>query len=168
MVSSIAILGAGPSGLMLGRLLELSNIDYTIFEREITPFEKNQGGSLDIHANSGQLAIREAGLFEQFQKLIRYDSPTTIVDKKGDVAAMYTPDPNGGATDRPEIDRKDLRKLLMDSIPKERIRWGMRVHSLSRDAQGIINIHFEGGRSLSGFRLVVGADGAWSKTRSMV
>jgi ribulose 1,5-bisphosphate synthetase/thiazole synthase len=44
---SIAILGAGPAGLTLGRLLDLNKIPYTIFERDATADANSQwGGSL--------------------------------------------------------------------------------------------------------------------------
>jgi 2-polyprenyl-6-methoxyphenol hydroxylase-like FAD-dependent oxidoreductase len=64
---------------------------------------------------------------------------------------------DGEDTDRPEIDRRDLRVLLLNSVPKDKIRWGAKVESLNRDADGTLSITFANGSTESGFRLVVGA-----------
>ncbi|KAI9704638.1 MAG: hypothetical protein M1820_005386 [Bogoriella megaspora] len=166
MTAPIAILGAGPSGLTLGRLLEVAGIDYIIFERdELQSSIVGNGGTLDIHLGSGQVALQEAGLIDQFRSLARYDVPVVLADAKGTVHARFS---ENGDSERPEIDRKDLRTLLLKSIPAHRVRWASKIQSVQRDANGSISIHFTNGSIESGFRLVVGADGAWSKARSLV
>jgi 2-polyprenyl-6-methoxyphenol hydroxylase-like FAD-dependent oxidoreductase len=75
---------------------------------------------------------------------------------------------DGEDTDRPEIDRRDLRVLLLDSVPNHKIRWGTKVDRAQRQDNGLMSIRFADGSSESGFHLVVGADGAWSKVRSLV
>ena len=166
MTPPIAILGAGPSGLALARLLEVANIAYTIFERdESATWAIGRGGTLDIHAGSGQLALQEAGLLDQFKSLARYEQTTTIADAKGTVHASFG---ESGDEDRPEIDRRDLRALLLSSVPANKVRWGLRVQHVQRDTDGSMSVHFADGNIESGFRLVVGADGAWSKARSLV
>lgn len=159
----IAILGAGPSGLILGRLLEKQSIDYTIFERDIDESVVNQGGSLDIHKGSGQLALEEAGLIEVFRKHARLDCVTTLADKQGNVAMSFQQE-----SDRPEIDRKALRQLLLGSIPKHRVQWNSKVASVAKEEDDKMTVHLTNGSVHSGFKLVVGADGAWSKARSLV
>jgi 2-polyprenyl-6-methoxyphenol hydroxylase-like FAD-dependent oxidoreductase len=67
---------------------------------------------------------------------------------------------------RPEIDRTQLRKLLVDSLPKEIIRWGHHLKSVE-DKDGVFSLHFNTGIE-SGFDLIVGADGAWSHVRSVL
>jgi 2-polyprenyl-6-methoxyphenol hydroxylase-like FAD-dependent oxidoreductase len=80
----IAIIGAGPSGLLLARLLHVSSIPVTVFESEASPNVRSQGGTLDLHPSSGQLALKEAGLFEDFKKHARYDGEDFILcDKTG-------------------------------------------------------------------------------------
>jgi 2-polyprenyl-6-methoxyphenol hydroxylase-like FAD-dependent oxidoreductase len=74
----------------------------------------------------------------------------------------------GEDTDRPEIDRRDLRVLLLNSVPEHKIRWGAKVERVQKRDDGMMSIHFVNGNSESGFRLVVGADGARSKARSLV
>jgi 2-polyprenyl-6-methoxyphenol hydroxylase-like FAD-dependent oxidoreductase len=71
----IAILGAGPSGLTLARLLHLAGIDFTIFERDesaASAWGRGGSGTLDLHEGSGLLALQEAGLMEEFKKRARY------------------------------------------------------------------------------------------------
>jgi 2-polyprenyl-6-methoxyphenol hydroxylase-like FAD-dependent oxidoreductase len=71
-------------------------------------------------------------------------------------------------TDRPEIDRRDLRLMLLDAVPKDKIQWGKKIEEVRKREDGKMAVHFANGSSESGFRLVVGADGAWSKCRRLV
>ena len=73
MTLTIAILGAGPSGLALAKLLELKGIDYVVFDRDSFANVGSQGGTLDIRSDTGQQVLKAAGLFEQLQKTARYD-----------------------------------------------------------------------------------------------
>jgi 2-polyprenyl-6-methoxyphenol hydroxylase-like FAD-dependent oxidoreductase len=179
---SIAIIGAGPSGLVFARLLETHGItDYVVFERDAsaTPGPGQQGGTLDVHPNSGQLALRRAGLFEEFSRMARWDASCLhIVNTAGETLFRM-----GSERDAPEIDRLRLRQLLLDSIPSEKIRWSHAVKTIERSPEAINDkpssdnskgnardyvIHFANGTSATGFRLIIGADGAWSKVRSLV
>jgi hypothetical protein len=175
-VPAIAIIGGGPSGLVLARLLEVNGItDYVVFERDesSTPGPNQQGGTLDLHESSGQLALKRAGLFDTFSKdLARWDAACfRLLNSAGDTIANFS-----DIGDRPEIDRFQLRHLLLDSIPSEKIRWNHAVKSVEKSCPSDRNafggngcvIHFTNGTSASGFRLVVGADGVWSKVRSLV
>ncbi|CAI7583730.1 unnamed protein product [Penicillium glandicola] len=172
---SIAIVGGGPSGLVLSRLLEVNGItDYVVFERDQspTPGPNQQGGTLDLHADSGQEALKRAGLFDKFgNELARWDAACIhMLDSTGKTIANFSDVGN-----RPEIDRFQLRQLLLESIPQHKIRWGHGVKSVERresnektvDDNGCI-IHFTNGSSATGFRLVVGADGVWSKVRPVL
>ncbi|KAL5600481.1 hypothetical protein FOVSG1_008293 [Fusarium oxysporum f. sp. vasinfectum] len=165
--SPIAIIGAGPSGLTLARLLEINNIDYMVYERDESPEPKfiNQGGTLDIRASSGQVALKEARLFDEFKSIARWDASRVFMQNpSGTVTAVF-----GDERDAPEIDRLQLRKLLLDSIPTSKIRWGHRVKSIERgDTASEHVISFVNSTSASGFRAIVGADGAWSKVRPLL
>jgi 2-polyprenyl-6-methoxyphenol hydroxylase-like FAD-dependent oxidoreductase len=166
MVADIAILGAGPSGLLLARLLEVNNIDYVVFERDTHSSSIGQGGTLDIHEKSGQAALKEAGLIDQFEATARYDAQHfEIVDQYGKEVCKYD---NTDSKGRPEIDRKDLRALLLKSVPSERILWGHRVQKVRREQDNSVSIQFENRCVQSGFKLIVGADGTWSKARELV
>jgi 2-polyprenyl-6-methoxyphenol hydroxylase-like FAD-dependent oxidoreductase len=71
----LAIVGAGPAGCTLARLLLHKNVDVdiTIFEAEEQIDARTQGDTLDLHPESGQQALKECGLYEDFVKLARYD-----------------------------------------------------------------------------------------------
>ncbi|KAJ5383251.1 Monooxygenase FAD-binding [Penicillium concentricum] len=172
---SIAIIGGGPSGLVLARLLEVNGItDYVVFERDqsSTPGPNEQGGTLDLHGDSGQEALKRAGLFDKFSnELARWDAACFhLLDLTGETIANFSDVGN-----RPEIDRLQLRRLLLESIPQHKIRWGHGVKCVEKgepkketvDDNGYI-IHFTDGSSATGFRLVVGADGVWSKVRPLL
>ncbi|KAK5728544.1 hypothetical protein LTR15_001680 [Elasticomyces elasticus] len=167
-VPSIAILGAGPSGLLLARILTLHSIPYTVFERDGSPETLSRwGGTLDIHHDSGQIALAEAGLLEDFKRMARYEAQgTKIVDRHANVV-LDLGDSEGEK--RPEIDRRDLRDLLLHSVPSERIRWGSKVAKVERGDDGTMAVHLaDNDKVVSGFKLIVGADGAWSKARSLI
>ncbi|KAK5999202.1 Monooxygenase asqM-like protein [Cladobotryum mycophilum] len=109
-------------------------------------------------------ALKAAGLFDEFKKYARWDATTTLVlDKNGTTHLVF-----GQDRDAPEIDRAALRKLLLDSIPPHKIIWGHSVSTVERDENGELVIAFADGSSVSGFRLVIGADGAWSKVRHLL
>ncbi|KAI3324200.1 FAD/NAD(P)-binding domain-containing protein [Xylariaceae sp. AK1471] len=181
----IAIIGGGPSGLTLARLLQIANIPYIVFERDpqdSSDESQSQGGTLDLHAKTGQLALKVAGLKDEFEKLARREAAVfTIQDSRGEnrfsTATLSEGKHGNRAVDRPEIDRVQLRRILLDSLPEDRVRWGKALRSVEWDesesmkgkggAAGWV-LNFKDGSSESGFRLVVGADGAWSKVRPLI
>lgn len=166
----IAIVGAGPTGLTLARLLECKGIDYVVYERDPIDAPNRAGGSLDIHPKTGQQALRECGLFAEFRKHARYeDQGFRIYDSDGVRHTELDELLDGGSgEDRPEIDRGSLRRILLESIPGEKMKWGNGLERVSTDTGGLTVLRFADGSTESGFKLVVGADGAWSKVRPMV
>ena len=171
MVPPIAICGAGPSGLTLACLLEKAGIEYIVFDRDIDGRADVQGGSLDIHGDSGQLALRQAGLWDQFVKVARYDDQRfKIVDQDDNVIVDVQQDGHAkeGKESRPEVDRKALRALLLSGVPSSKIKWNHCLDSVCRGGNGEVEIKFKDGTTVSGFKLVVGADGSWSKARHLV
>jgi len=68
---------------------------------------------------------------------------------------------------RPEIDRVLLRGILLDSIDAASIQWGRKLLRVEAAADDTYDLHFAEGVD-TGFDLVVGADGAWSKVRQLV
>lgn len=62
----ISIIGGGPGGLMLALLLQQNGIKTTVYERSEKDLNTLRGGSLDIHEDTGQLALQAAGIFEDF------------------------------------------------------------------------------------------------------
>ncbi|EEU40070.1 uncharacterized protein NECHADRAFT_90693 [Fusarium vanettenii 77-13-4] len=164
MAPTIVIIGGGPSGLTLARLLECNDIDYVVYERNISENSPpGQGGSLDIHGATGQEALKRGGLSAEFEKLARRDATVAQIADKGKQLVKF-----GEDRDAPEIDRVQLRKLLLNSIPSHKIQWNKAVTQVKRDSEGNVVLHFADGTNATGFRLVVGADGAWSKVRHLL
>ncbi|KAJ5201037.1 hypothetical protein N7449_005840 [Penicillium cf. viridicatum] len=164
MAPEIAIVGGGPSGLALAGILEQYNIDYILYERsreDVSP----RGGCLDIHRSSGQVVLKEAGCFEEFKKYARggYATIHWLWDYKGNKLFPF-----GEGRDSPEIDRAQLQRALLTSVPKHKIRWSAGIESSTRNANGEIHLAFNDGTTSSGFKLVVGADGMRSKIRHLV
>ena len=161
----IAIIGAGPAGCTLATLLIRHSIPVTIFEGEVSAHVRAQGGTLDLHTDTGLKALEEAGLMAAYKKYARYDGEAIrLVDKN-----LKTYIGMGGATEstsrgRPEIDRERLRQILLESLPEGVIQWDHRLWSIdSKD----LSLYFDHGFE-KGYDLVVGADGAWSKVRPAV
>jgi 2-polyprenyl-6-methoxyphenol hydroxylase-like FAD-dependent oxidoreductase len=130
----IAIIGAGPGSLTLATILLSNSIPCKIFEHDVSRFSRDQGGSVDLHADMAQLALKEAGLLPTFRKfaipgaeamkLVRADG-TVCWDENN--AGQYG---EGAHRDRPGIDRKLLRTMLLDSIEEENIAWGRKLVSV--------------------------------------
>ncbi|SEO64620.1 FAD-dependent oxidoreductase [Amycolatopsis saalfeldensis] len=162
----ITIIGAGPGGLTCARILQQHGVAVTVYDREPGPEARNQGGSLDLHADNGQLALREAGLLEEFFELARPEGQEMRkLSLDGEVTFRQLPE----ADDlfKPEIDRSQLRTLLLDSLRPGTVRWGHRLERISGPDDGPRRLHFTDGAIVEA-DLVIGADGAHSRVRPAV
>ncbi len=140
------------------------NVKVTIFESETSPNARSQGGTLDLHDESGLLALKEAGLYDAFLKLARFDGDGLAVCDKNLLCYLNlkaTKEGSWFSQGKPEVDRALLRQLLYDCLPEETIRWGCRMRTVDPED---LSLKFDHGVE-RGFDLVIGAEGAWSKTR---
>lgn len=160
MIMTIAIVGAGLGGLALARVLHINGIDAVVYERETSPDARGQGGTLDIH--SGQRALREAGLIDQFNAKARGEGQDMRLLEPDGTLLLQEDTPDDAPLDRPEIDRAELRRLLLDSLPEHVVRWG---RACDHADDGLL--HFTDGTSTT-YGLLVGADGANSRIRALL
>jgi 2-polyprenyl-6-methoxyphenol hydroxylase-like FAD-dependent oxidoreductase len=160
---TVAIVGAGPAGLTLARLLQMRGFTVRIYERDASATSRPQGGSLDLRPSLGQRAIQAAGLTAVFEAASRRDATDfKLLDGQGNVIPGA-----GGETHEdagPEIDRGTLRRLLIESLEPGTIHWGHAATDVVRRDDGKWSIRFAGQPTVVA-DLVVGADGIGSKVR---
>lgn len=163
MEQRITIVGAGLGGLTLASVLHRHGIDATIYELEASPTVRHQGSILDMHEESGQLALRRAGLFEAFRKIvIPSGDEMRILDKTGTVRWE-----DSGDGTRPEVDRGALREILLQSLPANCIHWGSKVTAVVKLEGGRHEVRLASGETFA-TAVLIGADGAWSKVRPLL
>jgi 2-polyprenyl-6-methoxyphenol hydroxylase-like FAD-dependent oxidoreductase len=162
----IAIVGGGLGGLTLARILHRHGIDAVVYEREASRSARAQGGSLDLHPESGQRALEEAGLAGRFRSAARpQGEELRILDPAGRTLLHHRPQP--GSFGRPEIDRSALRDLLLDSLPGDAVAWGHRLVAATPRPGGGFGLTFHGGHSAD-CDILIGADGARSDVRPLL
>ncbi len=162
----IAIVGAGPAGAALARLLQMQGMSVSVFERDTSPTSRPQGGSLDLRRDAGQRAVDAAGLTEASQGASRSEAKEfKMLDPEG----RPHPAGEGGTHDDagPEIDRGDLRQLLLDSLEPGTVAWGHRVEKTLPNGDGRWRLEF-GDKAAFIADLVVGADGVGSRVRPLL
>ncbi|WP_406054427.1 FAD-dependent monooxygenase [Streptomyces sp. NBC_01077] len=161
----IAIIGGGLGGLTAARVLHVNGIEAALFEFEASAEARTQGGMLDIHEDTGQKALHAAGLHEGFRGIIHGGGQAMrLVGPDGTVHLSEKDDGSGG---RPEVDRGELRDLLLDSLPADTIRWGKKADGAHRLDDGRHEVTFADGSTVT-TDLLIGADGAWSRVRPLV
>ena len=88
-----------------------------------------------------------------------------LYDKNGDLRFFQPTEPGA---DRPEVDRPDIRRILLTSVTPELIRWERVLTAIDQPtSQEPVTLHFRNAPSET-FDLVIGADGAWSRVRPTV
>ncbi|KOU40741.1 FAD-dependent oxidoreductase [Streptomyces sp. WM4235] len=177
----IAIIGAGPGGLICARILRQNGITATIYESDTSRTSRDQGGSLDMHPGSGRHALQQAGLLDDFLARSRPEGQQMrLLGRDGRVLFDAIPPEADTAEGNPEIDRGQLRGLLLDSLDPTTVRWGHKLTRVEPRGDGTHRLHFSDALAADAddtaditadadmttdVDLVIGADGAWSRVR---
>lgn len=159
----IAIIGGGPGGLTLARLLQLQGADVNVYERDKDEHVRQQGATLDLHETSGLKALRRAGLMNAFYTHYRPDAGKM---RLADEQAQIRMDDHAHLDyedQRPEIDRAPLRSILLDALAPGTVVWDRQFSSMEKQNEGWLLLFHNGKTAYAD--LVIAADGANSRLR---
>ena len=167
----IAIVGGGPGGLSLARLLQLQGLKVKLYERDFNEDARLTGSPLDMHEESGWATLRKAGLTEAFKKNYRAGADKKIVvNEQAEILfSDHETKQNenfGSKHFNPEIERGPLRKILLESLQPGTVVWNSHFISMEAKDEGWL-LHFKNGSSAYA-DLVVAADGANSRIRPYI
>ena len=169
----IVIIGGGLGGLALLLTLYRRGILATLYERDANfNTRAHLGGSLDLGWKSGQRALRENALQDEFAKHSRPEGDDMRICDGAGTLHLKLGGEDGGPPQRaedlrPEIDRTVLRKLLLDAVPAYLVRWGHALSTVRAIGGGQHELTFANGL-MTTCDLLVGADGAHSRVRPLV
>lgn len=167
----IAIVGGGPGGLTLARLLQLNGVSIKVYERDFNKDARLIGSPLDMHEGSGLAALRKANLLDEFKKNFRPGADKMlIVNERAEIFFgdhETKPGENFGSEYfRPEIDRGPLRNMLLGSLRPGTVMWDSHFISMEKQNEGWL-LHFKNSSSAYA-DIVIAADGANSKIRPYI
>lgn len=162
----IAIIGAGPGGLLCARVLRRHGITVAVYDADASVIARDAGGTLDLKSDSGQIALQDAGLLAEFRALARPEGQAkSRLDQHGTVLSAYVPEEHDEAAN--EIDRGQLRAMLAEHLAAGTVRWGHKLRTATPLGDGVHRLEFTDGAVIE-VDLVIGADGAWSRVRPLL
>ena len=162
----IAIVGGGPGGLTLARLLQQRGALVSVYERDQSRSARVQGSALDLHEDSGLAALEAAGLMDAFWANHRPDlDRLRLTDDQGTVLHDHSRQISG-AGKRPEIERGPLRDLLLDSLKPGTVQWDYKLESAESKGEKV-SLQFANGQTALA-DIAIGSDGANSRLRELV
>ncbi len=160
----LIIIGAGPVGLTMAKLLQQNDIDVTVYERDTDPQTRIWGGTLDLHKSSGQEAMKKAGLLQTYYDL-SLPMGINFANEQSEILSTRNPTPEN-QFDNPEINRNALRKMLLDSLKPDTVIWDRKLTGLEeQDGKWILD--FENKPSATADFVII-ANGGMSKARNFV
>ena len=144
----------------MAKLLQQAGVEATVYERDKDPQARIWGGTLDLHEGSGKEALKRAGLLERYFALAK-PMGRIMADENGKVLHTVPP-----ALDKPEINRNNLRTLLLDSLTAGTVVWDRKFMRLDKHEDQWL-LHFDKAPDAIADS-VIGANGGLSTARNYV
>jgi len=160
----VAIIGAGPVGLTMARLLQQEGTDVAVYERDKDAQTRIWGGTLDLHKSSGQEVMKKAGLLDSYYHLA-LPMGINFADENGKVmfTKKITPE---NRYDNPEINRNVLRTMLLGSLKNDTVVWDRKFTALeARNGKWLLQFEDKPDAIAD---VVIIANGGMSKARNYV
>ncbi|GAB2644624.1 FAD-dependent oxidoreductase [Nocardia goodfellowii] len=170
---TIAIAGAGLSGLCLAQSLVTAGFDVRVYERDPSPHARRQGYRITAD-EYGIGALRRCLPPHLFELYLATAGDTRagghfrfLNQRMQEIFSFaFEGDPTGADLTKPrQSDRQTLRALLLDGL-EDRVHFGKAARRVDVDADGA-TLHFDDGTSARA-DLVVGADGTNSPLREQL
>lgn len=160
----VAIIGAGPVGLTMAVLLQQKDVEVNIYERDVNAQTRVWGGTLDLHKESGQKAMKKAGLLDKYYEMA-LPMGIKIADEHCNILFTKEITPEN-QYDNPEINRNHLREMLLGSLADDTVIWDMNFTGMEEN-DGKWLLHFKDKSDVTA-DLVIGANGGMSRVRKYV
>jgi 2-polyprenyl-6-methoxyphenol hydroxylase-like FAD-dependent oxidoreductase len=168
---NVAIIGAGPGGLTLARLLQLKGANVKVYERDFSQDSRVQGAIVDLHYDSGLKVMEVAGLMDAFKdnympgadryRMVDGDGKIFLDEINQDAEVSF-----GNEQFRPEIDRGALRNVLIDALLPDTVVWNSQFVSMEL-INNLWEIKLKNGNLITA-DIVIGAEGHRSAIRPYV
>lgn len=164
----VAIVGGGPGGLTLAKLLQQKGVNVQVYERDKSQFSRVQGAIVDLHFDSGLKAINAVGLLEEFAaNYMPGADKYRLLDIKGNILLDDGHQKRTADFDnehfRPEIDRGKLRDILLAALLPDTVIWDSQFVNMYEVKSGW-ELHFKNG-NIAFADIVIGSDGYRSLVR---
>ncbi|WP_293788683.1 NAD(P)/FAD-dependent oxidoreductase [uncultured Pedobacter sp.] len=160
----VAIIGAGPVGLTMAILLQQKGIAVTVYERDKDPQARIWGGTLDLHKNSGQVVMKKIGLLESYYAIAK-PMGMMMTDENGKILFTKPVTPEN-QYDNPEINRNDLRKILLNRLKQDTVIWDSKCKELEV-CDDKWHLQFEN-ETLATADFIIVANGGMSKIKTYI
>lgn len=167
----IAIVGGGPGGLTLARLLQLKGGNVQVYERDINKEARVQGAIVDLHFDSGLKVMEVADLMDAFKaNYMPGADKFRMVDQNGKIYLDEHDNLDnagfGNEHFRPEIDRGALRNVLINALLPGTVIWDSQFANMVQ-VNNAWELQFKNGTTATA-DIVIGSDGYRSKIRHYV
>ena len=167
----VMIVGAGTGGLCLAHGLKSDDVDVTVFERDATPSDRQQGYRLSLSA-TGNRALKACLPDALFARLVESaaipSQGVTFLDHRLRrlLAIALPPSDRQAIENELPVSRIALRRILLAGLDDD-VHFGKKCVAFDDAPHGAVRARFEDGSTTTG-DVLIGADGASSHLRAQL